>query len=283
MQESSVVLLVIFVSAVAIVWVALKGFIKAMGSYQQAFTEKAENNLERMFLFFDYRKMFFTNVFIVVIVPLATYLLSQNVFYTLVSLVGVLVMPKLTLIVLAKRRREAIVSAIPDALSQISGSMRSGSTFSNALDIMVSETKGPIGQEFGLVLKEQKLGISQRDALENLAERINIEEMDLVVAAALISIDVGGNLAETFERLSSMLRRKIEMEGKIKALTAQGKMQGIVVALLPFAIMLALTYVQPESIMPMFSTILGWGFLAIIVVLEILGGLMIKKIVTIDV
>lgn len=133
------------------------------------------------------------------------------------------------------------------------------------------------------MVKEQKLGISQKDALENLGDRVGLEELDLVVAASLIARDVGGNLSETFDRLSVMLRRKIEMEGKIKALTSQGKMQGWVVGALPFGIMLALVYVEPQGIMPMFSTFLGWGFLAAIIALEVMGAIIIRKIVSIDV
>ncbi len=90
-------------------------------------------------------------------------------------------------------------------------------------------------------------------------------------------------MAETFFRLSHMLRRKIEMEGKIKALTSQGKLQGWVVAALPFGIIAALTVVEPEGIEPIFSTILGWGFLTVIIILELMGALMIRKIVSIDI
>ena len=132
-----------------------------------------------------------------------------------------------------KNHGKEIVESLPDVLAQVSGSMRSGSTLNSAIETMVNESKGPVGQEFALLLKEQKMGISQQDALENLGERINSEDVDLVVTAALIARDVGGNLAETFERLSIMLRKKIEMEGKIKALTSQGKLQGWVVSMLP--------------------------------------------------
>ncbi len=283
MNDNMITLLVIFIGITAIVFVSVQIFIIFIKIYQKAYTENAERNFEKMFLFFDYNKMFITNIGILLLLPILVFILSGNLFYSVLALIVVLAMPKIMVKVMAKKRIEKIVNALPDALAQISGSMRSGSTFTSAIETMVEETKGPISQEFGLLLKEQKLGISQQDALENLGERIDVEEIDLVVAAALIARDVGGNLAETFERLGDMLRRKIEMEGKIKALTSQGKMQGIVVGALPFMIILALVYVEPEGILPIFSTYLGWGFLAAILILEFLGAVFIKKIITIDI
>lgn len=283
MNDTSITLVVIFCAFAGLVFVLLNLASQAMQAYQQAFTKSAEHNLEKMFLFLDYRKMFLTNIGLLIFVPLLVYFASSNAFYAFISFLVMLVIPKVSIKVMEKKRTEKIVNALPDSLAQIAGSMRSGSTFTSSIETMVNETKGPISQEFGLLLKEQKLGISQKDALENLGERINVEEVDLVVAAALIARDVGGNLAETFERLSDMLRRKIEMEGKIKALTSQGKMQGWVVGMLPFGIILALVYVEPDSILPIFSTYLGWGFLTVIFILEGLGAIFIKKIVSIDI
>ena len=121
------------------------------------------------------------------------------------------------------------------------------------------------------------------EALDNLAERVQTEEMDLFVSAALIAQEVGGNLSEILQRLSETIRRKLEMEGKIKALTAQGVLQGYVVTALPFMIMLALFFVEPEATQPLFSSLLGWLFLGVIVVLQVIGGITIRKIVRIDV
>lgn len=161
--------------------------------------------------------------------------------------------------------------------------MRAGATFLIAVETLVEETSGPISQEFSLLLREQRMGLTLAAALDNVAERVQTEEMDLMVTAAQISRELGGNLADIFERLSSTLRRKLEMEGKIVALTSQGKLQGWVVGLLPFFMIAALTVVEPEAMQPIFTSLLGWCFLAVIVVMEILGAITIRKIVNIDV
>ena len=279
----NVLLIIIFLGIVVGIWVLLSFGEKAAVTYQKQFTESAESNLEKMFVFFDYKKMFFTNVGILIFVPFLVYLITGGIFYAVIVAIAIFAAPKIILKVMEAKRKKQIVEALPDALAQIAGSMRSGSTFTSSIENMVNETKGPISQEFGLLLKEQKIGISPQEALENLGDRIGSEDFDLVVTASLIAREVGGNLSETFERLSTMLRQKIEMEGKIDALTAQGKVQGVVVGALPFGIIGVLSFVEPEGMMPIFSTYLGWGFLAVIIILEIMGALMIKKIVTIDI
>lgn len=133
------------------------------------------------------------------------------------------------------------------------------------------------------MLREHRIGARMEDALDNLAERVKSEEMDLVVSAVLIAQDVGGNLSEILQGLSTTIRRKLEMEGKIKALTSQGMLQGYVVSALPFVMLGVLCLVEPEATLPIFESLLGWIFLAVMVTLQVVGGLMIKKIVTIEI
>jgi tight adherence protein B len=98
-----------------------------------------------------------------------------------------------------------------------------------------------------------------------------------------ISREIGGNLTEALERLADTIRKKIAMEGKIKALTSQGKLQGIVVACLPLFVMWALSTIEPEAMAPLFHSWLGYGVLTVIGALELLGYVLIRKIVRIDV
>ena len=116
-----------------------------------------------------------------------------------------------------------------------------------------------------------------------MGNRVKSKELDIVITASRISRDVGGNLAEIFERISSTMFEKMSMEGKIKALTSQGKLQGWVVGLLPAGMVFALYQMEPESMAPLFNSVFGWGVLLIFFTLELLGMFMIKKIVSIDV
>jgi tight adherence protein B len=121
------------------------------------------------------------------------------------------------------------------------------------------------------------------EALDTMARRLKLEEVDLVVTALTIARDIGGNLAETLDRLAGTLRTKAMIEGKIRSLTSQGKLQGMVVGALPVGMAFVLSAMEPEAMQPLFHTWWGWAVVAVIGVLELVGFLMIRKIVNIDV
>lgn len=282
-MDINFILALVFVAISAAIWVLLGFSVHGYERYQSVFTEQTESKLENLFLFVDAKKMFLLNVASLLALPVVIYFFTGSFFYIALAVLVLLVMPKLLLIRMEAKRKEKLIHALPDALTQIASGMSAGQTFLSAVETMVNETKGPISQEFSLVLREQRLGMSLSEAMDNLAERVQTEELDLVVTATQIANDVGGNLSQIFRRLSDSLRRKMEMEGKIKALTSQGILQGWVVGLLPFFIIGALYFVDRENIAPIFTNLLGWIFLAIIIILEIIGGLMIRKIVNIDI
>ncbi|MES9993786.1 MAG: type II secretion system F family protein [Candidatus Thiodiazotropha sp.] len=283
MNELYIIFILLFIGVSVMIWVLLSFSIHGYERYQTVFTEHTESKLENLFLFIDAKQMFLLNILLLVVLPVTIYFTTGSLFYVILSLMMLIVLPKILLLRLEVRRKEKLISSLPDALIQIAGGMSAGQTFLSAVETMVKETKGPVSQEFSLVLREQRLGMSLNEAMDNLAERVQAEEMDLIVTATQIASEVGGNLSEIFKRLADSLRKKMEMEGKIKALTSQGILQGWVVGLLPFFIILALYYVDHENISPIFSNLLGWIFLSVIIILEIVGGLMIRKIVNIDI
>jgi len=277
------ILLLLFVSAGLVVFTILDTGSSAWVRHTQAFTNTAEENMERMFVFTDARKLLIVYVSAMVVIPVLLYIMEFSWVFVLLSFIAVFQFPKMYFKKLASKRANAINAALPDALAQISGAMSAGSTFISAVQSMVEEQNGAISQEFSLLLREVRMGARLEEAMDNLGERVQTEEMDLVISAALIAQDIGGNLAEIYLRLSSNLRRKMEMEGKVKSLTAQGVLQGYVVTALPFLILLALLVPEPEATQPMFSSILGWAFLSVIIVLQVVGGTIIRKIVSIDI
>ena len=134
-----------------------------------------------------------------------------------------------------------------------------------------------------MVLREQRLGVALDEALENLNERVPLQSVTLTVSAMRIAAETGGQLAETLERASQTLRSKLAMEGKIRALTSQGKLQAIVVGALPLFLMYVLNKMEPEAMNLLFTTRMGYATLAVIALLEFFGVLIIRKIVDIDV
>lgn len=279
----NIILIGLFLSVSLIGYSVMSGAVRSVESHSEQLRSNAEQQLQGMFLFADTNRLLVLYVLAFIGIPIVLWLLDQSVFLIVVSLVILLVLPKIVLRRMAAKRSKSITEALPDALAQIAGAMRAGSTFPSALESMIAEQKGPLAQEFGLMLREQRMGATMEDALDNLGERVQSEELDLVISATMISQEVGGNLGEILQRLSETIRRKMEMEGKIKALTAQGVLQGIVVTLLPFIILMVLMFAEPDAMKPIFSSLLGWVFLFVICVLEVVGGLMIKKVVSIDI
>jgi tight adherence protein B len=277
------ILLLVFISLTLAVYASLTSGSQAWGNYAERFSTETEGNLRGLFLFADGRRLLAVYMFLLVGLPVALLAIGLSPLIVGGVAIALFSAPRVLLSRLADQRRKKINAALPDGLAQIAGAMRAGSTFTVALQSMVEEQKGPLGQEFSLVLREQRLGARLEEALDNLGERVQTEEMDLVISAALIAQEVGGNLAEILGSLSDNIRRKLEMEGKVRALTAQGLLQGRVVTLLPFLILGALLFIEPDAIRPIWTSILGWVFLAVMISLQVMGSVVIKKIVTIEI
>lgn len=249
--------------------------------YRDRVMEQMQTQLTALFLFTDAARLSLVYLVSLFAVPGVLFFTGVGLFPIACCIVCLLMSPTIVFALLRSRRAKAISQALPDGLLQLAASMRAGATFTVALQSLAQEDNGPLGDELSLTLREHRIGARMEDALENLAERVHRDEMDLVVSAVLISQEVGGNLAEILQRLAETIRRKAEMEGKIKALTSQGMMQGYVVSSLPLAILGALSFIEPEVTMPIFSGLLGWITLSVMGMFQLAGALMIRKIVTI--
>jgi tight adherence protein B len=218
-----------------------------------------------------------------VVVPPVLWLLTGSAALAILVVVLAIAGPRISFRVINSRRRIKIVKQLPDVLLMLGSSLRAGTSLQIALDLAIRETPAPLSQELGVVVQEQRLGVALEDALETMATRLKLEEIELVVTAMNIARDVGGNLAETLDRLAHTLRAKATMEGKIRSLTSQGKLQGLIVGSLPLFLMAVLSRMQHDAMAPLFNTWIGYGVLAVIGILETIGFLMIRKIVRIDV
>jgi tight adherence protein B len=165
----------------------------------------------------------------------------------------------------------------------IASSMRAGLGFSPALESLAQDADPPLSQEFSLVLREQRMGVKPEDALLHFSDRVPIQDVTLFVSAVNISREIGGNLAESMASLADTLRRRLVMEEKVRSLTAQGRLQGIVMALLPVGIVAFLSFAYPETMAGLYHTWPGWIVMALAAVMEFLGYRMCLKIMSIDI
>ncbi|RYF47147.1 MAG: secretion system protein F, partial [Comamonadaceae bacterium] len=141
----------------------------------------------------------------------------------------------------------------------------------------------PLRREIDLTLREIRVGIDMDLALDHLAHRVRTAEMEMVVAAIKIARESGGNLSESLDGLARSVRERQNMEKKVLALTAQGRMQALVMAGLPFFMLYMLHQLDPAAMGPMFNTLLGWGVFLVVCVWVFIGFRVIKKIMSIDI
>jgi tight adherence protein B len=273
----------IAITAILIVWTIIQVAETGLRRQKQTLQRTAATSLQEMFIFVDPTRLFYINVMTFVFVPPILYVLTENPVLALGAAIAIVVGPRFLVAFIKKKRERKFEEQLPDALLMVAGSLRAGASLNVALESMVSESQAPISQEFELMLREQRLGVDLDTALQNMERRMPLQDFIMVVAGMRISREVGGNLADTLEGIADTLRRKLTMEGKIQALTAQGRMQGIVMTCLPLFLMLVLKQMEPEAMAPLFNTWYGWITLAIIVVMEFVGYFFIRKIVNIDV
>lgn len=278
-----IVIVAMMLTATAVALVIMLLLQQTLEKHKENLDQTAKNNLAEMFIFVDPAKLFQYSVAAVFVVPIILWVLFDNPLIPVVAAVVIFIMPKYIVQRIHKKRLGDFEKQLPDALLMVSGSMRAGASLSVAMESMVREQKPPLSQEFDLMLREQRLGVDFEVALSNMEKRMPLPDFVLLVAAMRITREVGGNFAQILESLASTLRRKHEMEGKINALTAQGKAQGIVMAALPLFLMLILTYMEPEAMAPLYHTLYGWATLVVIFVMIIVGYMGIRKIVNIDV
>jgi len=180
------------------------------------------------------------------------------------------------------RRRAAFVGQLGDTLNMVSNALRAGFSFMQAVELISKEMDAPIGSEFQKVLNEINLGGSLEASLESMGKRVASSDYDLMVTAVLIQRQVGGNLAQVLDSISNTINERIRMKNEISSLTAQGKLSGLIVGLIPIFIVGYLLSVNPHCFDPMLESLTGKIMLGAAVVFEIVAVYVIKNIIDID-
>jgi tight adherence protein B len=170
-----------------------------------------------------------------------------------------------------------------DAMTLVANSLKAGMNLVQAFEMVTREMGPPIRQEFAYVLQENRLGKSITQAFEDMKARVPSQDLALTINAMNIAQETGGVLSEVFLKIADTIRERNRIRRRIDTLTAQGRLQGIVMSLMPWAIGGVLYLMDPAMMKPMFNTLAGQGVLVAIVVLEILGWLVIRKIINIDI
>ena len=181
------------------------------------------------------------------------------------------------------RRRARFNEQLPEAIATMSNALRAGFSISQAFDSVVEQGEKPMSEEFAILRQQLKLGMNFDEALESMSQRVGSDDLTLVTTAILISRRTGGNVTEIFDRISETIRGRMRVERKVRSLTAQGRLQGIVVSLMPLLLCLVMTVIRPGLMIPFLASATGLLAVLLTCVLITAGWLMIRRIVKIDV
>jgi tight adherence protein B len=192
-------------------------------------------------------------------------------------------LPRVVVRTMWARRIDRFEVQMLDGLTFMSNGLKSGLSLIQSMDMVKDEMDNPIAEEFALVLSQQRLGVPLEDALLGLEERIATEDVQIMVTSINILRQSGGNLTETFDTIAETVRERKKVEGRIATLTAQGKSQGVIIIIMPFVLAGVLFMLDPELIRRLWTTPIGLFMMVMMLTLQIVGAVIIKRVVTIEV
>jgi tight adherence protein B len=196
------------------------------------------------------------------------------------ALIGAVV-PPLVVSTARKRRLALFEKQLGDALGIISNCLRAGFTFQQAMESISNEMAEPISKEFAKTLREMHLGVPMEAAMENIVRRMRNDDLGMLLSAVIIQRQVGGNLADIIDGISETIRDRLKIKGEVKVMSASGRISGLVIGLLPVFLTAVLMMINPNYILTFFESEIGVIMLVIACFMELIGFMIVNKIVDI--
>ncbi len=192
-------------------------------------------------------------------------------------------LPLVWLLLKRKKRMAKFNSQLPEALELLSRSLRAGHSLASGFGLVASELHDPIGKEFGRAFEEQNLGVTLDEALEDMTERVPNMDLRFFATAVMLQRQTGGDLAEILDKIGTLIRERFKLAGQIAALTGEGRLSGIVLLALPPVLMITMLYLNYDYAMVLFRDPTGRKLMAGAIVMQLLGALVIRKIINVKV
>ena len=280
--------IVIFVLVVGSIYMlSVQGFqlasggLKIFSNWRARKIEDQKVNLKEMMLFIDPKKLVMFNT----ICPIACTIIVAIFFgmnfgsYVLGALIGLTIgflIPSIAVKKMIIARKQKFNSQISDGLMILSSCLKGGLSLLQAIEALVEELPVPISQEFGLILRENKMGVPLEESFEKLNKRLPSEELNLLTTAILVSRETGGDITQLFGTLITTIRAKLKLVDNVKTLSMQGKIQGVVMSFLPIGFAMMVYSFNPHYFDVMLSNPTGRALLVYAVVSEIIGIFLIR-------
>ncbi len=275
------VLIYLLIIAAIVIWVniLISYFSESWRKWQTKQIEHVSEKLYDSFIFMERRKLALLS-FSPFVCAGVVFLFIPNIVGIVIGFIVGLALPAMIMNIVRQNRIKQFQGQLIDTLMILSSSLKGGLSFIQAVEVVCEEMPPPISQEFGLVLKENKLGVTLDESLMALRERMPLEEVNLLVSSILVAKVTGGELTHVLSRLVETIRNNIKLKEKINTLTLQGKLQGIIMAFLPMAFALFIYKQDPHHFDIMLDNQLGKTLLVIAVIGQLVGMYLIKRIST---
>lgn len=286
-------LLLAGLSAAGLVWAIASTFADSAKSATGTYEHELSQTLEAMFLFVPVKRL----VDLGWMAAIATFFLTMLPFCRIEPLwlipVGLAIagsfalaafmLPRIIVNHLKARRLEKFNLQLLETLPMMSNALRAGFSINQAFESVAEGTDPPMKQEVSLFLQQLRVGVSFSDALVAFDQRVGSEDLTLICTAIDIARRSGGNLTEIFDTIAETIRARLRIRQHIKTLTAQGRLQGLIIGAMPFLLGIGMAIFKPALMLPFVFSLAGAGTLLAVVILVAVGGWMIRKIVTIDI
>lgn len=288
------ILVLVAVCFAGLAALGLNAFASGASIYSGTYSEATSRQFEDIFLFIPPHRIaeigWVCSILTTLLVFLSLGAFSGSFSATLVRLAVALAMgtvmlltPGQLLLILRNRRRRKFNEQLVDALTGMGNALKSGFSIMQALEQVVQNGESPIAEEFATTLHQTRVGVSFQDAMRNMDQRVGSEDLSLVVLSIETARQTGGNLTDVFANIRHTIQERFRVENRIQTLTAQGRMQGVVLGLLPVALAGTLVVLKPEMVKPFIHSVAGIFIIISCIILLIIGALWIRKIIRIDI
>lgn len=259
----------------------MKSGLKSFSDWRLRSVEKQRSNLKDMMLFIDPKKLVLLNIACPIVSTIAfTMIIGLNFgSYVLGLIIGLaigFVIPSVIIKQMINLRKNKFKAQISDGLMILSSCLKGGLSLLQAIEALAGELPPPISQEFGMILRENKMGMPLEESFEKLNKRLPSDELNLLTTAILVARETGGDITQLFTTLISTIRAKLKLMDSIKTLSLQGRIQGIVMSCLPLVFVIMVYSFNPHYFDVMLSNPTGRMLLIYAVISETVGVFLIR-------
>lgn len=245
--------------------------------------EKIAPKLDQIFIAVPYKKILLIDILVPVCAGSLAFYFSRAPWIALAAAFSGLVIPNIIIRQLEKLRKAKFAGQLVDGLMLLSGSLKAGLSLTQAFEALVEEMPAPISQEFSLVVRQNRMGIPIEDCLTKLKQRMQCEELDMIVTVILVARETGGDITTIFSNLVLTIRERSRLLGKVKALCSQGKLQGNIMMFLPIVFGYSVYKLDPSFVNILMNDPQGRGLLIYAIISEILGIIFISRLSKIEI